>query len=51
MATGGAAPLPILTSNLIAPVTSLPSPREQAEAHFRISFARARQKRGPPALL
>jgi hypothetical protein len=34
-----------------APLFAHPSAAPQTEAHYRIAFARSRQKRGPPAFL
>jgi hypothetical protein len=34
-----------------AAIVSQPAAHAQTEAHYRVSFSRARQKRGPPALL
>jgi hypothetical protein len=36
---------------LSASLTSLPAVQSQAEARYRASFSRSRQKRGPPILL
>jgi hypothetical protein len=48
-ASGTAAVTP--AQGVFAPVVSYPSAHAQTEAHYRVSFSRAWQKRGPPALL
>lgn len=45
------APLPGGGQYCFGSLSSQPAVQAQAEARFRISFARARQKRGPPSFL
>jgi hypothetical protein len=43
--------LPEASQLFFAAIVSHPAAHEQTEARFRISFARSRQKRGPPSFL
>jgi hypothetical protein len=52
-ATAATSPIsftPATAQNISTPVFVHPASAPQTEAHYRVSFARSRQKRGPPAL-
>jgi len=51
LSAGGSAPVAVPLRSIAAPLANQPAILAQTEAHFRISFARSQQKRGPPALL
>ncbi len=51
MLLSGSAPMLPEARNCFGTLSSYPAVQAQAEALFRISFTRARQKRGPPAFL
>jgi len=50
-AVGSSVFLPAAAQQFFAAITNHPVAQAQTESHFRVSFERSRQKRGPPVSL